>query len=128
MKILVCISRTPDTTAKISFANNSTTFQGDGVTFIMNPFDEWYALVRAVELAKATAGTVTLITVGGVETEPILRKGFSLEANDGIRIDAQPSSSLFAASKLRSKLQRVITISFSLEKKRLIIMDRKSVQ
>ena len=100
MKILVCISRTPDTTAKISFANNSTTFQGDGVTFIMNPFDEWYALVRAVELAKATAGTVTLITVGGVETEPILRKGFSLEANDGIRIDAQPVTSQFTAFQI----------------------------
>ena len=100
MKILVCISRTPDTTAKISFANESTTFQGDGVTFIMNPFDEWYALVRAVELAKATSGSVTLITVGGVETEPILRKGFSLEANDGIRIDAQPTSSQFTAFQI----------------------------
>ena len=58
MKILVCVSKTPDTTAKISFNGDSTAFNGAGVQFIMNPYDEWYALVRAIDLAKATSGTV----------------------------------------------------------------------
>ena len=46
MKILVCISKTPDTTAKIAFKNDGRDFQADGIQFIMNPYDEWYALVR----------------------------------------------------------------------------------
>jgi len=31
MKILVCISKTPDTTAKIAFSDNNTKFAADGV-------------------------------------------------------------------------------------------------
>ena len=50
MKLLVCVSQTPDTTTKIKFANGDTEFDTNGVQFIMNPYDEWYALVRALEL------------------------------------------------------------------------------
>src|SRR5690242_7295655 len=50
MKLLVCISKTPDTTTKISFTDNNTKFNSDKVQFIINPYDEWYALVRAIEL------------------------------------------------------------------------------
>ena len=53
MKILVCISKTPDTTAKIAFADNNTKFAADGIQWIINPYDEWYALVRAIELKEA---------------------------------------------------------------------------
>ena len=48
MKILVCISKAPDTTAKISFTDNDTKFNENGVQFIINPYDEWYALVRGL--------------------------------------------------------------------------------
>ena len=66
MKILVCISKTPDTTAKIAFADNNTKFAGDGVQWIINPYDEWYSLVRAIELKEADPSAVIhLINVGG---------------------------------------------------------------
>ena len=71
MKILVCISKTPDTTAKIAFADNNTKFAADGVQWIINPYDEWYALVRAIELKEADASTVIhLITVGAADADP----------------------------------------------------------
>lgn len=70
MKILVCISKTPDTTAKIAFTDNNTKFAQDGVQWIINPYDEWYALVRAIELKEKDASTVIhLVTVGGADTE-----------------------------------------------------------
>jgi electron transfer flavoprotein beta subunit len=47
MKILVCISKAPDTTAKIAFKDNNTAFDENNVQYIVNPYDEWYALVRA---------------------------------------------------------------------------------
>jgi electron transfer flavoprotein beta subunit len=100
MKILVCVSKTPDTTAKISFNGDSTEFNGAGVQFIMNPYDEWYALVRAVDLAKATSGTVTLINVGTVEDEQIIRKGLALDANDAVRIDMSPKSAMNTAFQI----------------------------
>ena len=55
MKILVCISKTPDTTAKIAFKNGNTQFEEAGVQWIINPYDEWYALVRAIELKEKDA-------------------------------------------------------------------------
>ena len=48
MKILVAISNVPDTTTKIAFTDNDTKFSTQGVQFIINPYDEWYALVRAL--------------------------------------------------------------------------------
>ncbi len=41
MNILVCISKSPDTTSKISFVNENTSFDENGVQFIVNPYDEW---------------------------------------------------------------------------------------
>jgi electron transfer flavoprotein beta subunit len=71
MKILVCISKTPDTTAKIAFTNNNTKFAADGVQWIINPYDEWYALVRAIELKEKDASTVIhLITIGSADCDP----------------------------------------------------------
>ncbi|MBI3520450.1 MAG: electron transfer flavoprotein subunit beta/FixA family protein [Bacteroidetes bacterium] len=90
MKILVPISNVPDTTSKISFANNDTEFNKSGITFILNPYDEWYALVRAMELKESgKAEKVTLIHVGLADSEPTIRKGFALGADDGVRIDGE---------------------------------------
>ena len=89
MKILVCISQVPDTTTKISFTDNNTVLNSQGVTFIINPYDEWYALVRALELKEAgTAAAVHLVTVGKSDTEPVIRKALALGGDEAIRIDA----------------------------------------
>ena len=80
MKALVCISNVPDTTTKISFTNNDTAFNEAGVQFIVNPYDEWYALVRALELKETLGGTVTLIHVGGASSEPTIRKAIAIGA------------------------------------------------
>ncbi len=100
MKILVCISKAPDTTTKISFVNNNTEFNNDKVTWIINPYDEWYALVRALELKEANGGTVTIISVGGTDYEAILRKAFAIGADDGVRIDANPTDAYFVANQI----------------------------
>lgn len=101
MKILVCISKTPDTTAKIAFTDNNTKFAEAGVQFIINPYDEWYALVRALELKEAGLATsVSLITVGGVEVEPILRKAFAIGGDDGIRVNSLSHDPFFIASQI----------------------------
>jgi electron transfer flavoprotein beta subunit len=101
MKILVCISKTPDTTAKIAFTDSNTKFADDGVQFIINPYDEWYALVRALELKEAgLATTVSLVNVGGAENDPIIRKAFAIGGDDAIRINAENGDSFFIASQI----------------------------
>jgi electron transfer flavoprotein beta subunit len=100
MKILVCISKAPDTTSKIAFKDNDTQFDENGVQFIVNPYDEWYALVRALELKEAQGGNVTTITVGGADTEPIIRKALAIGADDAVRVDAAPTDALYVAKQI----------------------------
>ncbi len=101
MKILVCISKTPDTTAKVAFTDNNTKFDGNGVQWIINPYDEWYALVRAIKLKEADATTIIhLVTVGGADVEPIIRKAFALGGDEAIRVNAESNDSYFIASQI----------------------------
>ncbi len=101
MKILVCISKTPDTTAKIAFADNNTKFAAEGVQWIINPYDEWYALVRAIELKEADPSTIIhLINVGTEDNDPIIRKAFALGGDQGFRVNAVSHDSYYIAAQI----------------------------
>ena len=101
MKILVCISKTPDTTAKITFTDNNTKFAEAGVQFIINPYDEWYALVRAIQIKEADASTqIHLINVGGTDSEPVIRKALALGGDEAIRVNATSQDSYYIASQI----------------------------
>ena len=54
---------------------SSTTIK---VQWILNPYDEWYALVRALELKEANGGTVTVVNVGPAENDQVIRKALQL--------------------------------------------------
>lgn len=101
MKILVCISQVPDTTTKIAFSDNNTQFATQGVTFIINPYDEWYALVRALELKESGAATdVHLVTVGKADAEPVIRKALALGGDEAIRIDSDSNDPYAVAAQI----------------------------
>jgi len=100
MKILVCISKAPDTTSKIAFTEGNTKFDETGVQFIVNPYDEWYALVRGLELKEANGGTVTVINVGRVNNDPVIRKALAIGADDAVRIDADTEDALYVAKQI----------------------------
>lgn len=100
MKLLVCVSKTPDTTAKIAFNEEGTSFETTGVQYIMNPYDEWYALVRALELKENVGGTVTLINVGPAANDTIIRKGLAIGADNAVRVDVEPQSALATAKQI----------------------------
>jgi len=103
MKLLVCISKTPETTARISFSEDNSTFNGEGVNFIMNPYDEWYALVRALELKEKHGGTVTVINVGPATNDIVIRKALAIGADDAIRVDGTPVDSFYTASQIAAQ-------------------------
>lgn len=101
MKILVCISKTPDTTAKIAFTDNNTKFAADGVQWIINPYDEWYALVRAIELKEKDPSVIIhLISVGGADYDPIIRKALALGGDEAIRVNTDSHDSYYIAAQI----------------------------
>ncbi len=101
MNILVCISKTPDTTAKIAFTEGNTKFDENGVQWIINPYDEWYSLVRAIEIKEKDPTTnIHLITVGGPEAEPIIRKALALGGDEAIRVNINSNDSYVIAQQI----------------------------
>jgi electron transfer flavoprotein beta subunit len=100
MKILVCISKSPDTTSKIAFTEGNTKFDENGVQFIVNPYDEWYALVRAIELQETQGAHVTTITVGTAADDSIIRKALAIGANDAVRINSEAKDAYFVAAQI----------------------------
>ena len=106
MKIAVCLGNVPDTTTKVKFGDG-TAFDKTGVQWIINPWDE-LALTRAMEL-KEDAGnavsSVTVVTVGGKDAEPTMRKALAIGADNAIRIDADPSDEYAVATQLAEALK-----------------------
>ncbi len=101
MKVLICISKTPDTTAKIAFTDNNTKFAAEGVQWIINPYDEWYALVRAIELKEKDSATqLHLVTLGLADADPLIRKALALGGDEAFRINADSQDSFYVASQI----------------------------
>lgn len=99
MNILVCISHVPDTTSKINFTNDNTQFDSSGITFVINPHDE-FGLTKAMHLKEQNGATVTVINVGPVSTEPTLRKALAIGADKAVRIDAEPKDGVCVAKQI----------------------------
>lgn len=99
MKILVCISNVPDTTSKINFTDGDTKFDTNGVQFVINPNDE-FGLTRAMWFKEKQGATVHIATVGDASVEPTMRKALAIGADEGFRIDAEPTDGFFVAQQL----------------------------
>ena len=96
MNIIVCISSVPDTTSKIKFNENSE-FDTNGIQFIINPYDE-FGLTKAVKIKENLGGTITVVTVGDITSEPVIRKSLAIGADKAVRININPKDSFETAS------------------------------
>jgi len=99
MKILVCISHVPDTTSKINFSDNNTKFDTNGVQFVINPNDE-FGLTRAMWFKEKQGAHVTVVNVGGAETEPTMRKALAIGADAAIRVNTAATDGFSVAKQL----------------------------
>ena len=118
MNIVVCISSVPDTTAKINFTDNSCKFDTNGVQFVINPYDE-FGLTKAVMLKEKMGGKITVITVGDITVEPIIRKALAIGADEAFRINTIPKDSFSTAIEIANHLKNNPTD--------LIITGRESI-
>ncbi len=118
MKILVCITNVPDTTAKIAFTDGDTQLNKAGITYITGPYDD-YALSRAVELKEQLGGTITVLNVGLSDSDPVIRKCLAIGADDAIRINVEPTDSFFVAEQIAQVAKQ--------ENYDLILMGRESI-
>lgn len=106
MKVLVCLGNVPDTTTKVKFGDG-TALDKTGVQWIINPWDE-LALTRAMELkedAGNSVSSVTVITVGGKDAEPTMRKALAIGADNAIRVDGEAIDAYTVAAQIAGAIK-----------------------
>ena len=64
MKIVVCVNHVPDTATKVKVGADGKTIDPAGVTYVVNPYDE-YAIEEALKTKEKFGGEVVVISLGG---------------------------------------------------------------
>ncbi|MCU7494266.1 MAG: electron transfer flavoprotein subunit beta/FixA family protein [Ignavibacteria bacterium] len=90
MKIAVCVSHVPDTATRIVIGSDGKTIDPNGVTYIINPYDE-FAVEEALKTKEKLGGEVVVISLGKDANKETIRKALAMGADSGILLkdDAQ---------------------------------------
>ena len=80
MKTAVCIKQVPGTT-QVEIDPVTGTLKRDGVESKMNPYD-LYALETALRLKERCGGSVTVLTMGPMQAQSVLREAFMMGADE----------------------------------------------
>lgn len=80
MNIIVCVKQVPDT-AEMRIDPVTNTVVRDGVTNIMNPYDQ-YALETALELKDELGAHVTVVSMGTKAAEAVLKDCLAVGADE----------------------------------------------
>jgi electron transfer flavoprotein beta subunit len=80
MNIVVCVKQVPDT-AEMRIDPVTNNLIRDGVTNIMNPYDQ-YALEAALELKESTGAKVTVFTMGPPQAEVVLKDAVAVGVDE----------------------------------------------
>jgi electron transfer flavoprotein beta subunit len=84
MNIIVCIKQVPNT-ANVQIDRETGRLKRDGLESIINPFDE-YAIEEGVRIRERCGGKVTVITMGPLQAEAVLREAIAKGVNEGVLI------------------------------------------
>jgi len=88
MKIIVCVSLVPDTTTKIKIGGTNKSIDENGVSFVLNPYDE-YAVEEAVQLKEKNGGEVIAVSFGTDKSKEAIKKAFQMGADKGFLIKSK---------------------------------------
>ena len=120
MKIVVCVSHVPDTATRVKVGNDGKTIDPAGVTFIINPYDE-YAVEEALKTKeKLGSGEVVVVTLGSDNSKETIRKALAMGVDSGVLLkDENPRDSLGVAKALAEEIKTLGA--------QLIFMGKQSV-
>jgi electron transfer flavoprotein beta subunit len=110
MNIVVCIKRVPETTeADIFIDKSGKDIDKSGLVFDLNEWDS-YAIEEAILLKEKLGGTVTVLSLGGEDTNESIRKCLAMGADDAFRLTdpAFQGSDGFATAKILAEAIRKI--------------------
>jgi electron transfer flavoprotein beta subunit len=128
MKIIVVISQTQDTEAKIGVASSGDAIDTSAMKWILNPYDE-FAIEEALRTKEKFGGQVTVVTMGPARAVEALRTGLAMGADSAVHIkdDNFGLSDNYAVGKvLASEIKKLGEYDLILTGFKII--DQESVQ
>lgn len=97
MKIAVCVSHVPDTATKIKISQDGKSIETGGVTFVINPYDE-FAVEEALKTKEKSGGEVTVYSVGGDANKESIRKALAMGVDNGVLLKTDTPPDTFAVA------------------------------
>ncbi len=86
MNLIVCIKRVPETAdADVSIDKSGKDIDKSGLAFDLNEWDS-YAIEEAIRLKEKMGGTVTVLSIGGEDSNESLRKCLAMGADEAMRL------------------------------------------
>ena len=105
MKIVVCVNHVPDTAAKISIGSDGKRIDPSGVTYVVNPYDE-FAIEEALKTKEKAGGEVVILSLGTDANKETIRKALAMGADSGILLkDDNSRDSLSVAKALADEIK-----------------------
>src|SRR5262245_51727568 len=82
----VCIKQVADTETRVKVGADGKTLEPAGVTWILNPYDE-FALEQALRVKeKLGAGEVVVLSLGGAGATAVIRNALAMGADRAIHL------------------------------------------
>ena len=104
---VVCIKQVADTETRVKVAADGKVLDPAGVTWILNPYDE-FALEQALRIKESQgSGEVVVISLGAAQVQTTLRNALAMGADRAIHLKTEgPSADPLATAKaLASEIQ-----------------------
>ncbi len=89
--VLVCVKRVPDSSGEVTLTPDGLAVDGRYSGYTMSNHEE-AAVEVAIQVADATGGTVTVLTLGTEDAVEQLRTALAVGATDGVLIEAEPDA------------------------------------
>ena len=105
MKIAVCVCHVPDTATKIKIGSDEKSIDTNGVTYVINPYDE-FAVEEALKTKEKFGGEVVAISLGSDANKETIRKALAMGVDKGVLLKSDsPKDSIGVAKALAEEIK-----------------------
>src|SRR3954468_14899372 len=89
MDVLVCIKRVPDVAGSVALTDDAMGVDARHVGYAVSPHEEC-AVELAIQVAKATDGAATVLTVGDADAVEQLRDALAVGCTGAVLVEVEP--------------------------------------
>lgn len=128
MKIVVFVSQTLDTEARVAVSSSGDSVDTEDVKWILNPYDE-FAVEEAIQTREKLGGEVIIVSAGPARVIEAIRQALAMGADSGVHIkdDGFAETDNYTIAKIvASEIKKIGGVDFVLTGMKII--DDESVQ